>query len=181
MLNDLTILQALRGEVAVADVCSAAGIDESEFRRERDALLRRRLPPSELRLRAGVTGARRVSSATGEVSRTSTPGTRRIFISASAWQWLRIGSGKWISFAAGDWGRSRQSLDRPIFRPTSPIAPLTSSGSPSARLVGSTNRPRLPLAPSRVASTAGSKAPRAICRLSSACSTTSPSPGRPGM
>lgn len=56
MLNDLTILQALRGEVAVADVCSAAGIDESEFRRERDALLRRRLPPSELRLRAGVTG-----------------------------------------------------------------------------------------------------------------------------
>src|SRR5579883_835922 len=56
MLSDQVILRALRGEVAVDEICRAAGIDLAEFRRERDALLRRRLPPSEQRLRGGVSG-----------------------------------------------------------------------------------------------------------------------------
>lgn len=54
MLDDLTIVRALRGEVSVADVCAGARIDVSEFQRARDAFLRRRLPPAELRLPGAV-------------------------------------------------------------------------------------------------------------------------------
>lgn len=54
MLDDRSVVRALRGEVTVAEVCTAAGINDVEFRRERDALLRRRLPPAEQRLVGGV-------------------------------------------------------------------------------------------------------------------------------
>jgi penicillin amidase len=56
VLDDDLILRALRGEADLAAVCAAAGVTAEEFRRERDHLLRRRLPPAELRLRGGVTG-----------------------------------------------------------------------------------------------------------------------------
>jgi penicillin amidase len=54
MLDERTVLRAMRGEVTVAEACVAAGGDEAEFRRERDALLRRRLPPGEMRLKGAI-------------------------------------------------------------------------------------------------------------------------------
>jgi penicillin amidase len=56
MLDDQLLLRALRGEVAVADVCAAANVGLAEFRQARDANLRRRLPPTEIRLGAPVRG-----------------------------------------------------------------------------------------------------------------------------
>ena len=56
MLDDRTVLRAMRGEASVAEACAAAEVDEAAFRRERDALLRRRLPPTDLRL-TGAIGA----------------------------------------------------------------------------------------------------------------------------
>jgi penicillin amidase len=53
-MDESAILRAMRGDVTVEDVCATAGISLPEFREARDALLRRRLPPADLRLTAGV-------------------------------------------------------------------------------------------------------------------------------
>ena len=39
MLDDRSVVRALRGEVTVAEVCAAAGINDAEFRRERDVIV----------------------------------------------------------------------------------------------------------------------------------------------
>ncbi|HVC31949.1 MAG TPA: penicillin acylase family protein [Chloroflexota bacterium] len=57
MLDDGLILSAMRGDQSVAAVCAAAGITVAQFQRERDAFVRRRLPPAELRLTGGVVGS----------------------------------------------------------------------------------------------------------------------------
>lgn len=56
MVEDSVLLSALRGERSVEEVCRAAGIDRAELEAARDAYLRRRLPPTEARLRAAVAG-----------------------------------------------------------------------------------------------------------------------------
>lgn len=55
MLDDEQLLAALRGDTSVEALCEAAGIGREEFVAMRDSFLRRRLPPTDLRLRGGVT------------------------------------------------------------------------------------------------------------------------------
>src|SRR5687767_9895710 len=54
MLDDGLVLAAARGERSVDAVCAAAGVTPVEFAAALKANLRRRLPPSELRLGGGV-------------------------------------------------------------------------------------------------------------------------------
>lgn len=54
---DAQLIEALRGERDVADVCRAAGATPEEFAVARLAFLRRRLPPTEGRLTASVRGS----------------------------------------------------------------------------------------------------------------------------
>ena len=56
MPNDRLVLSALRGEQSTSAVCRAAGWSLDQFKNEREAYLRRRLPPVEQRLRATVSG-----------------------------------------------------------------------------------------------------------------------------
>ncbi len=56
VLDDAAILSVLRGDREIAAVCAAAGVSHDEFIAMRDAYLRRRLPPTDLRLTGGVTG-----------------------------------------------------------------------------------------------------------------------------
>lgn len=56
MVDERSLLAALRGERSVAEVCRAAGVSAAEFAAARAAFLERRLPPSEARLRAAVRG-----------------------------------------------------------------------------------------------------------------------------
>lgn len=56
MPNDRFILNALRGDQSQNAVCQVAGWTIDQFRSERDAYLRRRIPPVEQRLRAAVSG-----------------------------------------------------------------------------------------------------------------------------
>ncbi|MGH2461802.1 MAG: penicillin acylase family protein [Chloroflexota bacterium] len=56
MADDRFILAALRGEQSPSAVCQVAGWTLDRFRSERDAYLRRRLPPAEQRLRAALSG-----------------------------------------------------------------------------------------------------------------------------
>src|SRR5690348_15508516 len=56
MLDEATLLTALRGERDLDDVCRAAGITPAEFAEARDAYLHRRLPPTDARLTAAVRG-----------------------------------------------------------------------------------------------------------------------------
>ncbi len=55
MLDDGQLLTAMRGEQPVEAVCKTAGITKAEFAAALDADLRRRLPPTDLKLRGGVT------------------------------------------------------------------------------------------------------------------------------
>src|SRR6185437_2544650 len=54
MLTDALLLAALRGEYSLEAVCRAAGVSEAEFRRERDAYLRRSLPPNRATWQAAL-------------------------------------------------------------------------------------------------------------------------------
>lgn len=55
-LDDAAILSVLRGDRDIAAVCAAADVPRDEFIATRDAYLRRRLPPTDLRLIGGVEG-----------------------------------------------------------------------------------------------------------------------------
>src|SRR5215208_5338770 len=54
MLDDGQLVIAMRGEQSVEAVCAAAGITEADFAAALDANLRRRLPPTDLKLCGGV-------------------------------------------------------------------------------------------------------------------------------
>ncbi len=54
MLDDGHVLSAMRSEQSVEAVCTTAGITEAEFAAALDANLRRRLPPTDLKLCGGV-------------------------------------------------------------------------------------------------------------------------------
>ncbi len=56
VLDDAAILSALRGDRDVAAVCTAADVSHDKFIATRDAYLRRRLPPTDLRIIGGVAG-----------------------------------------------------------------------------------------------------------------------------
>jgi penicillin amidase len=55
MLDEQELLGVLRGTTSIEAICTSAGISRATFYAERDAYLRRRLPPSDIRLRGGVT------------------------------------------------------------------------------------------------------------------------------
>ena len=55
MLTDALLLAALRGEYSLEAVSRTAGVGEAEFRRERDAYLRRSRPPNQATWQAGIT------------------------------------------------------------------------------------------------------------------------------
>jgi len=55
MLTDRLLLDAMRSAQSVEAVCRAAGVSAAEFQRERDAYLRRRLPPTDAAWHATVT------------------------------------------------------------------------------------------------------------------------------
>lgn len=54
MLDDQSLLSALRGERSAEEVCRAAGVPSADFASARDAFLQRRLPPAECRLEAAL-------------------------------------------------------------------------------------------------------------------------------
>lgn len=54
MLDDGLLMTAMRGEQTEEAICATAGIGATEFAEALEANLRRRLPPTDLRLRGGV-------------------------------------------------------------------------------------------------------------------------------
>src|SRR5438034_568316 len=55
-MNRITLLSVFRSHDPIEAACAAAGVSVEEFRRERDAYLRAKLPPGEERIGAAVGG-----------------------------------------------------------------------------------------------------------------------------
>src|SRR5688572_27505874 len=55
MLDDKHLVAAMRGEHSVDAICATAGVTQAELASALDANLRKRLPPTNLTLRGGVT------------------------------------------------------------------------------------------------------------------------------